>query len=513
MVMRLTRSACCGRGAAVFFLSSRSRVALIGASLLSLVTAPGFAFIPVSGVPWTNTALGSRTLNGQAITLTWGFVGDGTTINDGASNLGGSDLISTFNTAFSGNPAQTDLTQQPWFGFFDDTFNRLSELSGLTYVYEPNDSGQALPSVSGFPGVRPDIRIGGASIDGSSGTLAFNFFPSIGDMVLDTDDSAFFSNAGGSHVRLRNTIAHEAGHGLGLNHVESNTDALLLEPFISASFDGPQLDDIRGIQFFYGDRYEKTNNQQGNNTANNATPLGALTNGNTLSLGVDADVPNQRIEPDAIDFVSIANLSDTDYFSFSIAQAGTLSADLTPLGGQFNQASQGATPTPFDASARADLRFSIWDTDGVTLLASINDTLAGSLETLSGLELDEAGTYFVSIASLTDTIQFYRLDLAIEAAVQLIGDYDGDGFVSQGDLDLVLLNWGDAIAPAGFDEAALASGGPFDGLISQNELDGVLLNWGNGTAPALTAIPEPASGILLLLGITTITRRRSHTHA
>lgn len=85
-------------------------------------------------------------------------------------------------------------------------------------------------------------------------------------------------------------------------------------------------------------------------------------------------------------------------------------------------------------------------------------------------------------------------------ATSLVGDYNGDGFVSQSDLDLVLLNWGDAVVPAGFNEGNLDGGGPFDGLMSQNELDGVLLNWGSGTQPNAAAIPEPTGAALLSLG-------------
>ena len=85
------------------------------------------------------------------------------------------------------------------------------------------------------------------------------------------------------------------------------------------------------------------------------------------------------------------------------------------------------------------------------------------------------------------------------AAGVVEGDYNGDGFVSQPDLDLVLLNWGDNVLPGGFDQAGLQSYN-FDGLISQNELDGVLLNWGDGTPPNVAAIPEPATAALMGFG-------------
>ena len=78
----------------------------------------------------------------------------------------------------------------------------------------------------------------------------------------------------------------------------------------------------------------------------------------------------------------------------------------------------------------------------------------------------------------------------------LTGDYNGGGQVEQGDLDLVLLNWGAAGTPA---PANWVNDLP-EGLIDQAELDKVLLNWGSTAALAATAaVPEPSSALLLLL--------------
>lgn len=94
-----------------------------------------------------------------------------------------------------------------------------------------------------------------------------------------------------------------------------------------------------------------------------------------------------------------------------------------------------------------------------------------------------------------------RRDIVVQLA--LTGDYNADGIVSQADLDVVLLNWGDEVMPIGFNENSVIGGGPFDGLISQNELDGVLLSWGTGISTSGTVVPEPTAlaGLGVLFGI------------
>jgi hypothetical protein len=77
------------------------------------------------------------------------------------------------------------------------------------------------------------------------------------------------------------------------------------------------------------------------------------------------------------------------------------------------------------------------------------------------------------------------------------GDYNANGTVEQGDLDLVLLNWGDSaspLPPGWFQNLP-------SGAIDQGELDGVLLNWGNSAAEtqlAADSVPEPTSWIIAL---------------
>ena len=91
------------------------------------------------------------------------------------------------------------------------------------------------------------------------------------------------------------------------------------------------------------------------------------------------------------------------------------------------------------------------------------------------------------------------------------GDFSADGFVSQGDLDLVLLNWGVTVPPA-----PVPNGWVNDqpvGLIGQGVLDKVLLNWGNGTptvSASATTVPEPTTAALLLSVCCVVCMRRRH---
>ena len=479
-------------------------------AVLLATPAPALAFIINPGVQfWLNTASGTRNANGDPVTLTWSFAPEGTTIVDnstgGFGNLGGSDLISTLDATFGGDPNgnfNADLRSRPWFTYFEQSFQRWEDLSGADYVYEPNDDGAIAGSSSpaGVLGVRGDLRLAGASIDGVSSVLAFNYFPENGDMVLDTDDFAgIYSNSANNFRGLRNVIMHEHGHGLGLEHVLSTTDDLLLEPFIDLSFDGPQLDDVRAIQFYFGDANEKTNGGQGNDIFSHATPLGTLGVGGSTSIGSDADVPTQAISGTVTDFVSLANITDTDFYSFEVNEGALLTATLTPHGGTFTQSPDPGTPTSFNASARSDLILAIFDTDGITPLGTANLTPAGGIETLVDLVLPTAGEYFARITGADDTIQLYELELEITSPLVFdAADFDTDGDVDDADL---------AIWQAAF---GTSTAGDANGDNQTNGLDFLL--WQQqytGTLVPISAVPEPSAFLLFGAGGLCVLRFRN----
>ncbi|MEM8875053.1 MAG: glycoside hydrolase family 16 protein [Planctomycetota bacterium] len=102
---------------------------------------------------------------------------------------------------------------------------------------------------------------------------------------------------------------------------------------------------------------------------------------------------------------------------------------------------------------------------------------------------NDAGSVFIDSASLT---------------ASLSGDYNGNGQVEQGDLNLVLNNWGRGSisrAPAGWINDLP------DGLIDQGELNAVLTNWGSSSAPNFASpIPEPIAAAVTALGVFSMRR-------
>jgi hypothetical protein len=470
----------------------------------------GFGDSVLAYVPndrWTTTAAGPAGEEGDPVTLRWSLARDGTNIpGEGSSNL-----IAFLDDIFNVTSGGTNFAQKPWFSVLQQSFDRWSALSGITFVYEPNDSGGNFSSAAGLVGVRGDIRIGGQNIDGSGSTLAYAFFPNNGDIVIDTSELNFFSTSTNNYRSLRNTLMHEIGHTFGLDHVESSTDQLLMEPNITPSIDGPQLDEIRGVQGLYGDALEKTNSGQGNGSYALASSLGSLVEGGSLSIGSAAE-GSQSVGPTETDFVSIANSDDIDFYSFSVSGPSTLSATLTPLGGIFNQAAEDEPQSPFNANARNDLALAIYNSNGTTLLASASTTAAGEIESLFDVHLTTAGQYFARITGALDAVQLYELELAALPFVPLLaGDYNSDGAVDAADYVV----WRQTLGQVA---ANLAADGNRNGQVDIGDYTlwrsnfGQTTAVGTGAASTIHAIPEPASLLLLFMSTVAFTCVRIRFH-
>ncbi|MGL4514290.1 MAG: matrixin family metalloprotease [Lacipirellulaceae bacterium] len=361
---------------------------------------------------WTRTAAsGSNARRGDPITVTWGIVADGTTItgNEGSSP---SNLIAMLNTQYGAGPG--GVADAPWFRLFTDSFRRWDELSGVTYVYEPADGGQPIDSSttpSGARGVYADVRIGGHSIDGDSGsnTLAYNYFPDHSDMVIDTDNASFYGNRERTSVRLRNVLMHEAGHGLGFEHLESTSGSFLMEPFISSGFDGPQLDDVLAVQRNYGDPLEEAG---GNDSVATATLAGAFSVGQQWAIGTNGD--SAIVQPTQRDFVSIDGLGDTDLFRFTVTTPVTAQLVLRQRGAVYQEGAQGGPQTSLDARRINPLTLALEREDTRTNIVVASGTpLTGGLfgQSIRDTPLMPGFTYYARVRGTIDNVQLYGLQL------------------------------------------------------------------------------------------------------
>ena len=124
------------------------------------------------------------------------------------------------------------------------------------------------------------------------------------------------------------------------------------------------------------------------------------------------------------DFVSIDSDSDTDFFKFTIADAGLVNVTLDSLGFTYQAGPQtDGSQVAFNTAQRSDLRFSLLGSDGLTSLMDVNAFGLGGTESLLNFALNTAGTYFIRVqgASNVDDIaldtQFYGLQVNFITAV------------------------------------------------------------------------------------------------
>jgi hypothetical protein len=346
---------------------------------------------------WTTTAIDGDTGNtGRPINLTYSFLDDGVIIpgsNGEASSP--SQLYQVMNGHFG--------SERVWKDLFAEIFNDWGKHIGVTYQ-EVSDDGAPFPASPGVLGARGDVRIGSHPVDGSYGVLAYNFYPDLGDMVLDSSEN--WSAPYGDYVYMRNIVRHEHGHGLGFGHVSPTNCQKLMEAFACTNFDGPQDDDIRGAMRNYGDTLEQNNN------AATATDLGLLDGRFAFEWPV-----------------SLTTSVDFDYYRFSTAGPALLDVTVEPVGSTYNL--EGVI---VNTEEIMDLTFRVLGGEnGSDILVQVDDVGVGEVETLTDFPLDAAGDYWVMVyrAAGTPDVQRYDLRLDVEvmdATAVAQGDTPGSAF-------------------------------------------------------------------------------------
>ncbi|MGV6814148.1 MAG: matrixin family metalloprotease [Phycisphaerales bacterium] len=340
------------------------------------------------GNRWSNTATNGGGLGqGDPTIITYSFAPDGAFIPDAGLGSGTSQTFAWLNGLY-GSPAV-------WQQLFTQIFDRWEELVGVTYVYEPNDDGVNMSSLSGQIGVRGDVRIFSFNypLDGNFGVLAYNFFPNNGDMAFDAFDT-FYNDTSNSSRRFRNVAAHEHGHGLGMPHVCPANATKLMEPFVSTAYDGPQLDDILNGLRNYGDKLEP------NDSISQATDLGTIQSGDSTSM----------------DNLGVDDNSDDDFFKITVTQQSQFTFTVNPdadsyLEGPQTSGCDGGTIK--DYNAIQDLRITVQDADG-NQLAQVDDTGFGESETLVFNSLTGGDFYFVvDPASNVNDVQRYNFSVSV----------------------------------------------------------------------------------------------------
>lgn len=322
-------------GMSILFPVSSTEAAI--ESTLEQMPDEQFAFFLPQGSRWTSTATNGAVSQGQRLTLTYSFVPDGTPLAiAGFPGSEGSSLFAVLDQNFPGG-------QAAWKAAFASAMNRWGELVNITYV-EVSDDGAAFPASAGALGSRGDVRIAMRSL---GEPLAVNFFPQFGgDMVLDSEDIGDFINSSNNFRTLHNTLTHEHGHGIGLNHVLPSDGTKLMEPFLNVNFDGPQEDDIRGGQFIYGDVHE----------ANNTVAANSFVGG-TINDPASVGVQVLRHED-----LAVERSGESDFYGFTAFAGAPIAIRVDPVGTSYSFAPQNNpnAVTTVNAKAVRNLGLRLW---------------------------------------------------------------------------------------------------------------------------------------------------------
>ncbi len=401
-------------------------------------------FLDVSA--WDGSGAAFTTQIGQAkpiSLLTYSFPNDGVVWGpEGQLNRLSADLIGRTMPDTSVDPPLPALPG-PGVAYGRELFRQVlagwERACSVRYMEVCDDDAPWDPFPPAGPGTHGDIRFGSYAQGEGFGVLAFNYFPEFGgDMVLnssyfvepgDTAPPPYFSASNGYRY-LRNVIAHEHGHGLGFRHVIPCSQTKLMEPFSSTVYDMVQIDEKRGAQHNYGDRFA------GNQTREAARDLGRqwiITPGNPptdsarypslgnandpVSVALDHNEPALGLHPHSVlerdlstngpvinPGTMLPNPSGEDWFRFTIENPQRIVIKVTPTGDAYVNGQQvDGSPAPCSGPATSvnavaignlDIQF-FRDGEG-TPFREANTNAAGAVETIDA-GVQPAGTYYIRV--------------------------------------------------------------------------------------------------------------------
>lgn len=146
-----------------------------------------------------------------------------------------------------------------YVGALKAAFQAWENISGIKFV-QVEDEGTPMNNFAANSNA--DIRINGGYIDGSSGTLAYAFYPTsqpasneydyAGNITFDSGEATFWNYNSFYIVAM-----HEIGHSIGIEH--SSVFGSLMYPTYNSSLTGLTSDDISAGRNIYGTSANQSN--------------------------------------------------------------------------------------------------------------------------------------------------------------------------------------------------------------------------------------------------------------
>ncbi|MEM8494007.1 MAG: hypothetical protein AAF663_01310 [Planctomycetota bacterium] len=372
-------------------------------------------------------------------------------------------------------------------GFGDDRFARENEATDIREYIEDNVPAGANVIVGGDLNVDSNFETSGTSTFGGLSSLQILTAP--GDArVLDpfnpTSAPLTYNNNFSLAAILTQSPANDGPGPLTGGGIDDRFDFLLQSDEL---LDGEGVASIPGSMRAFGNNGSTFNDE--------------INDGNTIQLnGLTSFTTAQVL--DALEAASdhLPVVEDFQLPAVLDVVAASVPATLN-VGDDFDLALDISNAADVSVALGADELDYVFNTSGDLFGsgAGIDAALGGGITELVTLDTStpgiKSGLITVTATSAAAANALVTIPVSFEVvAAALLGDFTGDGLVEQGDLNLVLNNWGETRTFG--DGASVFS----TSVVDQEELNAVLNNWGQAAAPnfADSSVPEPAWALGLL---------------